>query len=83
MSEPGLVFIQYLIPLDMAFLNHQSWGGGSMTFPHHNFVVISPMIMKFGTAMKLDIFYTMVPKKYTMSLLLHNYDITACILADM
>ena len=28
--------------------------------PHHNFVVIAPMIMKFGTGVKLDVFYTMV-----------------------
>ena len=27
--------------------------------PHHNFVVIAPMIMKFGTGVKLDVFYTM------------------------
>ena len=26
------------------------------------FVVIAPMIMKFGTGMKLDVFYTMVTK---------------------
>ena len=29
---------------------------------HHNFVVIAAMIMKFGTAIKLDVFYTMVTK---------------------
>ena len=27
--------------------------------PYHNFVVIAPMIMKFGTDVKLDAFYTM------------------------
>ena len=31
--------------------------------PHHNFVVNVPMIMKFGTGVKLDVFYTMVSKK--------------------
>ena len=30
---------------------------------HHNFVVIVPMIMKFGTSMKFDVFYTTVTKK--------------------
>ena len=29
-----------------------------MASPHHNFVVIAPMIIKFGTGMKLDEFYT-------------------------
>ena len=33
-----------------------------MRGPHHNFVVIAPMIMKFGTGVKLDVFYTMVIK---------------------
>ena len=28
----------------------------------HNFVVIAPMIMKLGTGIKLDVFYTMVAK---------------------
>ena len=26
------------------------------------FIVIAPMIMKFGTGIKLDVFYTMVAK---------------------
>ena len=30
--------------------------------PHYNFVVIVPMIMKFGTDVTLDVFYTMVTK---------------------
>ena len=29
---------------------------------HHNFNVIPPMIMKFGTGMKLEVFYTMGAK---------------------
>ena len=37
--------------------------------PHHNFV-IDPVIMKFGTGMKLDVFYTIVTKKFVKSLLL-------------
>ena len=49
---------------------------------HHNLVVIAPMIRKFGTAVKLDIFYTMITKKFVTSLLLRNYDIISCILAD-
>ena len=50
--------------------------------PHHNVVVIAPMIMKFSTTMKLDVFYTMVTKTFVTSLLLHNYDVMTCILAD-
>ena len=38
--------------------------------PHHNFAVIAPMIMKFGTGVKLDEFYAMVTKKFVTSLLL-------------
>ena len=34
-----------------------------MRAPHHNFVVIVPMIMKFRTGVKFDVFYTMVAKK--------------------
>ena len=44
------------------FLNVSYEGGGNMRAPHHNFVVIAPMIMKFGTGVKLDVFYTMVTK---------------------
>ena len=50
--------------------------------PQYNFVVIAPMIMKFGTDIKLDVFYTMVTKKFVRLLLLGNYDIITCILAD-
>ena len=50
--------------------------------PHHNFVVIAAMIMKFGTDVKLDVFYTMVTKKIVTSLLLRHYDVITCILAD-
>ena len=37
-------------------------GGGGHEGPHHNFVVVAPMIMKFDTGVKLDVFYTMVAK---------------------
>ena len=56
--------------------------GGGHEVPHHNFVVIAPMIIKFGTGVKLDVFYTMVTKKFVKSLLLRNYDVITCILAD-
>ena len=50
--------------------------------PHHNFVVIAPIIMKFGRGVKLDVFYTMVTKKSVTSLLLRHYDVLTCILVD-
>ena len=49
--------------------------------PDHDFIVIAPMIMKFGTGKKNDVFYTMV-KKFVTSLLLCNYDVITCILAN-
>ena len=49
---------------------------------HHNFVAIALMIMTFGTGVKLDVFYTMVPKKFVTSPLLRHYDVITCILAD-
>ena len=54
-----------------------------MRAPHHNFVVIAPMIMKCCTGIKLNVFYTMVTKKFVMSLLLRNYDVITCILANV
>ena len=30
--------------------------------PHQNFVVIAPMIMKFGTGVKRDVFYILAAK---------------------
>ena len=50
--------------------------------PHHNFVVIDPMVMKFGTDIKLDILHTMVTKHFVTSLLLRNNDVITCILAN-
>ena len=52
-----------------------------MRGPHHNFVVVAPMIMEFGTGVTLDVFYTMVTKNCG-SLLLRHYDVITCILAD-
>ena len=43
-------------------------GGARGPPPNHNFVVIAPVIMKFGTGVKLEVFYTMVTK---------NRDVTA------
>ena len=40
-----------------------------MRAPHHNFVVVAPMIMKFGTVVELDVFYTMATKIFLTSLL--------------
>ena len=49
----------------------------------HNFVVIVPVVMKFGTSMKFDLFYTtMVTKTLLRSPLLHKYDEITCILAE-
>ena len=49
---------------------------------HHNFVVIAPMIRKFGTDVKPDVFDTVVTKKFLTSLLLRRYDVITCILDD-
>ena len=62
----------------MGFLNRQSWGGGG----GDDFIVIAPMIMKFGTGIKLDVFYTIVTKKFVTALLLPNYDVIICVLAN-
>ena len=57
-------------------------GGAGMMPPHYNFVVNAAMIMKFDTGMKLDVFYIMAKKERMTSLLLRNYDVITCILAD-
>ena len=57
--------------------------GGGMRGPHHNFVVIAPMIMKLGKGIKLDVFYIVVIKKFLKSPLLRNYDFITSILADV
>ena len=74
--------LRALTLFDMGFFLTVSHGGGGMRAPHHNFVVIAPMIMKFGTGVKLDVFYTMVTKIFVTSLLLRHYDVITCILAD-
>ena len=53
-----------------------------MRAPHHNFVVIAPTIMKRGTGINLGALYTIVTKTFVTSLLLRNYDVKTCILAD-
>ena len=53
-----------------------------MRAPHHNFVVIVPMIMKFDTGVKLDVLYTMVRKEFVTSLLLRHYNVITRILAN-
>ena len=50
--------------------------------PNPNFVVVALIIIKFGTGITLEVFYTMVAKEFVMSLLLHHYDVITCILAD-
>ena len=46
----------------MGYFEPSVMGGGGHEGPHHNFVVIAPMIIKFSTDIKLDVFYTMVTK---------------------
>ena len=65
----------------MGFFETSVMGGGGHEGPHHTFVVIAPMIMKFGTGVKPDVFYTMVAKTFVKSLLLRHYDVITCILA--
>ena len=48
----------------MGLIFEPSVMGGGHEDPHHNFVVIAPMIMEFGTGIKLDVFCTMVTKKF-------------------
>ena len=48
---------------------------GGMRAPHHNFVVTAPIIMKFGTGVEIDVFYTVVTKKFVTSLLLRHCDV--------
>ena len=70
---------------DMGFFEPSVIGVGGrvgMRAPHHNFVVIALMTMKFGTGIKLDVFLTVVTKKFVRSLLLRNYDLITCILAE-
>ena len=59
------------------FLNCQLWEE-----PHHNFIVVAAMVMKFSTGVKLDVFYTMLTKEFVTLLLFRYYDVITCILAD-
>ena len=51
-----LIFLYLIIKLALFDM------GMGMKAPHHNFVVINRMIMKFGTGIKRDVFYTTVAK---------------------
>ena len=77
----SVFFLTTLTLFDMGFFEPSVMEGHEGA-PHHNFVVMAPMIMKFGTGIKLDEFYTMVTKKFVTSLLLCNYDVITFILAD-
>ena len=52
------MFLTALTLFDMGLLNRRSWGRGHEA-PHHNFVAIALMIMKFGTGIKRDVFYAL------------------------
>ena len=67
---------------DMGFFEPSVIGGRGAWGPHHNFVVIALMIMKFDTDIKVDVFYSTATKTFVTSLLSRNYDVIACILAD-
>ena len=73
--------MELLTLFDMGFFEPSVMGGGTWP-PHHNFVAIPLMIIKFGIDVKLDVFYTMVAKTFVTPLLLRNYDVITCILAD-
>ena len=47
---------------DMGFFEPSVMRGGMS--PHNYFVVIAPMIMKFATGIKFDVFYTMITKRF-------------------
>ena len=83
-DEAAAQCLLFLEPyLTWAFFEPSVMGGrGAMRAPHHNFVVIVPMIMKFGTGVKLEVFYTMVTKNFVTSLLLRHYDVITCISAN-
>ena len=76
MTQDHITYINHVIS---SFKPSVTGGGGGVL---GSFVVIAPMIMKFGTGIKLDVFYTMVTKKFVTPLLLRNYDVMTCILAD-
>ena len=59
---------------DMDFFRQPS---GGMVASHHNFVVITPMTTKFGTYVKIGVFYATITKNLT-SLGSRNYDVITC-----
>ena len=63
---------------DMGFFEPSVMGGGGGASPHHNFVVIAPMIMKFGTG--INVFYTkkLVTNSQTPSLIRLKFGIQRC-----
>ena len=79
------MFILYMLNLndltqfDMGFLEPSVM---AMMGPHHNFVLIASMNMKFVTGIELHVFYRMATRKFVTSLPLRNYDGIPCILAD-
>ena len=58
-----LFLSEVLTLFDIGCFEPSVMGEGGHEGPHHKFVVIVPMIMKFGTDIKLDVFYTMVTKR--------------------
>ena len=71
----------FLTLFDMGLFWTVSYGEGHEG-PHHNFVVFTPMIIEFGTGIKLDVFYILVTKRFVTSLLLRHYDVITCIIAN-
>ena len=68
--------------LTWAFSEPSALAVGGHDAPHHNFVFIASMIINYATDMKLGLFPTMVTKHVVTPLLLSNYDVITCILAD-
>ena len=56
----------YLTPFDIGFFRSVNYGDDPPP-PHHNFVVIAPRIKKFGTSIKLDVYYTMAAKNWNVA----------------
>ena len=82
-DSTALIALPTLTLFEMGFFELSVMeGGGGMRAPHHNFIVVAPMILKFGTGIKRDAFYTMVTKTFVTSLLLCDYHVITCILAD-
>ena len=64
MTQQKWDILSVLTLFDMGFFEPSIMGGGEgHEVPHHNFVVIAPMIMKFSTSIMLDLFQKMVTKR--------------------